>query len=202
MIRTCLGGAGLRRMVGALSTLGAAAQDTDGWAYSISPFVWAIVAWTYVWGVTDMRSKLVLAVLMAAALAGPGWAAGEIGRIKTTTGAVSIFPNGNPKATPAAAKAGLLLKKGDLIKTGKDGNVGITFLDNSRFAVGPNTTLSLTEFEFDQTTRRGRFETRVDKGTVAVVSGLIAKENRDAMKVRTPVSVLAARGTRFVVEVP
>ena len=48
-----------------------------------------------------------------------------------------------------------------------------------------------------------RFEAQVNKGTVAVVSGQIAKENKgDAMRVRTPVSVLAARGTRFVVEVP
>ena len=49
---------------------------------------------------------------------------------------------------------------------------------------------------------RLEFLTTVNKGSVAIVSGQIAKENKDAMKVRTPVSLLAARGTRFVVEVP
>ena len=34
------------------------------------------------------------------------------------------------------------------------------------------------------------------------LAGQIAKENKDAMKVRTPDALLAARGTRFVVEVP
>lgn len=126
-------------------------------------------------------------------------AAGEIGRVKTAAGTVNIV-RGDPKA-PLSAKAGLLLLKGDVIQTGKDGAVGITFVDNSRFAVGPNTRLALTDFEFDRTTNRGRFTTDVNKGTVAVVSGHIAK-TKDAMKVRTPVSVLAARGTRFVVEVP
>jgi hypothetical protein len=42
----------------------------------------------------------------------------------------------------------------------------------------------------------------VDRGALGFVSGQIAKENRDGMKVRTPTSLLAARGTTFVVEVP
>ena len=42
----------------------------------------------------------------------------------------------------------------------------------------------------------------LDRGSLAIVSGQIAKENKDAMKVKTPTSLLAARGTRFVVDVP
>ncbi len=102
-------------------------------------------------------------------------------------------------AVPAAP--GLLLKVSDVLTTGKDGRVGVTFIDNSRFAVGPNSKVALSQFEFDDTTHRGRFLTTVEKGSVAIDSGQIAKENKDAMKVRTPTSLLAARGTRFVVEV-
>ena len=68
--------------------------------------------------------------------------------------------------------------------------------------MGPNTKLALSEFEFNDTTHKGRFTSTVDKGSVAIVSGQIAKANRDGMKVRTPDALLAARGTRFVVEVP
>ena len=39
--------------------------------------------------------------------------------------------------------------------------------------------------------------TAVNRGTLAVVSGQIAKENKDAMKVKTPTSLLAARVTRI-----
>jgi len=146
-----------------------------------------------------LATGLLAASLAASLGAAPALAAGEIGRVKTTAGVVNIV-RGDPKA-PMPARAGLLLLKGDVIQTGKDGKLGITFVDNSRFAIGPNTKLALTEFEFDRATNRGRFTTDVNKGTVAVVSGQIAK-TKDAMKVRTPVSVLAARGTRFVVEVP
>jgi hypothetical protein len=34
------------------------------------------------------------------------------------------------------------------------------------------------------------------------VSGRIAKSDRDAMKVRTPNTLLGVRGTKFIIEVP
>jgi hypothetical protein len=134
---------------------------------------------------------------MAAGLSTSAMAADEIGRIKTVAGAASVVRG--KVAVPAAP--GLLLKVSDVLTTGKDGRVGVTFIDNSRFAVGPNSKVALSQFEFDDTTHRGRFLTTVEKGSVAIDSGQIAKENKDAMKVRTPTSLLAARGTRFVVEV-
>lgn len=134
---------------------------------------------------------------MAASLSTAGVAAAEIGRIKTVTGVANIVRG---KAT-APAIPGYQLLVSDVIATGKDGRIGITFVDNSRFAVGPNSRVALSQFEFDDTTHRGKSLTTVDRGSLAIVSGQIAKENRDAMKVRTPTSLLAARGTRFVVEV-
>lgn len=101
--------------------------------------------------------------------------------------------------TPAAP--GYQLQVSDVLTTGGNGRIGITFIDNSRFAVGPNSRVALTQFEFDDTTHKGRSLTTVDRGALGVVSGQIAKENKDAMKVRTPTSLLAARGTTFVVEV-
>ena len=135
---------------------------------------------------------------MAACLSTPGVAAAEIGRIKTVVGTATVVRG--KSATPAVA--GELLQVSDVLRTGRDGRIGVTFVDNSRFAVGPNSRLALSQFEFDDTTHRGKFLTTIEKGSMAVESGQIAKENRDAMKVRTPTSLLAARGTRFVVEVP
>lgn len=135
--------------------------------------------------------------LATVALATPAQAA-DIGRIKTATGQASIVRGA--AALPATAGATLSVK--DVLTTGKDGRIGITFIDNSRFAIGPNARVSLAEFEFDDTTHKGSSLTQVDRGSLAVVSGQIAKENKDAMKVKTPTSLLAARGTRFVVDVP
>jgi hypothetical protein len=135
-------------------------------------------------------------LLIAAALSNE--AAADIGRIKTVAGQASVVRAG--KTLPAAP--GLTLSVKDVLVTGKDGRIGISFVDNSRFAVGPNARVSLAEFQFDDTTHKGASLTQVDRGSLAIVSGQIAKENKDAMKVRTPTSLLAARGTRFVVDVP
>lgn len=134
---------------------------------------------------------------MAALLSTPSVASAEIGRIKAVSGQASVIRG---KAS-APATVGYKLEPSDVLSTGADGRVGITFIDNSRFAVGPNSKLALSQFEFDETTHKGQFVTSLDRGSLAVVSGQIAKENKDAMKVRTPTSLLAARGTRFVVEV-
>jgi hypothetical protein len=135
---------------------------------------------------------------MAAGLSTAVADAAEIGRIKTVVGAASVVRG--RAVTPASAGQTLLVS--DVLRTGPNGRIGLTFIDNSRFAVGPNSQLALSEFEFNDTTHAGHSLTTLNRGSLAVVSGQIAKENKDAMRVRTPTSLLAARGTRFVVEVP
>ena len=142
--------------------------------------------------------RTIAAGLLIAGVVSTTAAAADIGRIKPVTGQVSIVRG--TSTIPATTGATLSVK--DVLTTGKDGRIGITFVDNSRFAVGPNAHISLSQFEFDDTTHKGSSLTQVDRGSLAVVSGQIAKENPDAMKVKTPTSLLAARGTRFVVDVP
>lgn len=125
-------------------------------------------------------------------------AAAEIARIKVASG-IAAVERGNQRLR---AISGLQLLAGDRLVTGKDGRLSLTFIDNTRFAVGPNSRVSLNEFQYDRTRQRGSFLTRVDRGSLAVVSGRIAKSNRDAMKVRTPNSLLGVRGTKFVITVP
>ena len=57
-----------------------------------------------------------------------------------------------------------------MLTTGKDGRIGITFIDNSCFAVGPNAHIALAEFEFDDTTHKGASLTQVDRGSLAIIS--------------------------------
>jgi hypothetical protein len=142
--------------------------------------------------------KSIGAGLLIAAVMSTQALAADIGRIKTVVGQANIVRG----ATTLPATPGLTLSVKDVLTTGPDGRIGVTFVDNSRFAVGPNARVSLAEFEFNDTTHKGSSLTQVDRGSLAVVSGQIAKENKDGMKVKTPTSLLAARGTRFVVDVP
>jgi hypothetical protein len=143
-----------------------------------------------------MRRTIAAGLLIAAVVSTQALAA-EIGRVKTVAGHASIVRG----AATLPATPGQTLNVKDVLTTGPDGRIGVTFIDNSRFAIGPNARVSLSEFEFDDTTHKGKSLTQVDRGSLAIVSGQIAKENRDAMKVKTPTSLLAARGTRFVVDV-
>lgn len=143
-----------------------------------------------------MRGMWLAGLLTAGFLATPWGAAAEIGRIKTVAGQASVVRG---KAVMPATQ-NLQLIASDVLTTGRDGRLGLTLIDNSRFVLGPNSRMVLSEFEFDDTTHQGRSLTTLDRGSLAIVSGQIAKENKDAMRVRTPTALLAARGTRFVVE--
>lgn len=121
----------------------------------------------------------------------------EIARIKSSTGA-AVIERGTARLQ---AKPGLLLSAGDRLVTGKNGRISLSFIDNTRFSVGPNSRVAVSDFTYDRTRQKGSFLTQVDRGSLGIVSGQIAKSGKDAMKVRTPNSLLGVRGTRFIVEV-
>lgn len=142
-----------------------------------------------------LRRGLPLVLLVACAAAG---AADDVGQIKVAKGQVSVDRGG--QSLPA--QVGMTLAAADVLKTGADGSVGITMRDNSLLSAGPNSVLSLDRFDFDPTTYQGRFESGLQRGTLAVVSGRIARQSPQAMTVRTPSAVLGVRGTDFVISVP
>ena len=135
------------------------------------------------------------AVVLALALLAPvgAGAADDIGRVKVVKGSVTIQRSGG--SLPATL--GMKLLEGDVIATGRDGSAGVTFNDDSLLSVGPHSVLAIDRFAFDSTTHAGRFDTSLRQGTLSAVSGKIAKQSPDAMKVRTPSLVLAVRGTEF-----
>lgn len=142
--------------------------------------------------------SFISAALLATLFTTPLFAADVgIGRVKLASGLAVIERSG--QKIPAVL--GQVLFKGDTLTTGKNGRIGVTFNDNTRFAAGPNSRIAVQDFAFNDTTHQGKFMTQVDKGSLAVVSGQIAKSEKDAMKVRTPTALLGVRGTRFVVQV-
>jgi hypothetical protein len=146
---------------------------------------------------TSLSRPLACAALMAL-LSTATHAADDVGEIKVAKGEVIVDRGGKTMA----AQVGMPLAAADVLKTGADGSVGITMRDNSRLSAGPNSVLSLDRFQFDPTTHEGRFDSGLQRGTLAVVSGRIARQSPQAMTVRTPSAVLGVRGTDFVVSVP
>ncbi|QXQ08417.1 FecR domain-containing protein [Sphingosinicellaceae bacterium] len=121
----------------------------------------------------------------------------DVGTVKRVVGTASVSRD----KVLIPAQPGTRLEAGDVLVTGKDGRIAVTFVDDSRFSVGPNSRVAVSKFEFDSTTHKGSFVTHVERGTLAIVSGQIAHENPKGMTVQTPTSILGVRGTRFVVTV-
>ena len=140
-----------------------------------------------------MDSAIAAALLAIAAAVGAQTA--EIGRVKVAKGQVTVQRAG--QALPATP--GVRLQSGDELRTGADGSVGVTMSDNSILSAGPNSSLVLDRYAFDATTHQGRFDSSLRQGTLAVISGKIAKQSPEAMTVRTPAAILGVRGTEFVV---
>jgi hypothetical protein len=134
--------------------------------------------------------------IAAAALAAAAWA-DDVGQIKTVRGTVHVERDGQQ----LAATQGMGVRQSDKLVTGADGAVGVTFVDSSMLSAGPGTVLAIDRYSFDTTTHAGHFDTSLQKGTLAVVSGKIVKQSPGAMRVRTPASVMGVRGTEFVVSV-
>ena len=140
---------------------------------------------------------LACAALAAVSLSAAPLLASDIAQIKTMSGTV-LVERGSQRML---ATEGMRLQQADVIRTGIDGSVGITFVDNTMMSAGPNSSLALDQFSFNSTTHEGKLDASLRSGTLSVISGKIAKQSPEAMKVRTPAAILGARGTEFFVQV-
>jgi len=147
-------------------------------------------------GMARIMRRAILTLLGALLIAQPAF--GEIARIKRSMGNATVQRDG----ASLTLQPGFLLLTGDTLVTGKDGQISLTFADDSRFSIGPDSHISVDRFEYNARSQTGEFVTRINHGSLAIVSGQIARSKQDAMKVRTPASLLGIRGTRFIVEVP
>jgi hypothetical protein len=138
-----------------------------------------------------------IAVLGAAMLASVPAAANDIAQIKVANGTV-IVERGSQRLM---AVPGTRLQQADVVRTGINGSVGLTFTDNTIMSAGPNSVIELERYAFNSTTHEGRIDASVRTGTLSVVSGKIAKQSPEAMKVKTPATILGVRGTEFFVQV-
>ncbi len=136
-------------------------------------------------------------VVVASLFAFSSMAADDAGQIKVANGSVTIERGGQS----LAATPGTRVLQSDILRTGANGSVGITMTDNTLLSAGPNSVLVLERYAFNSTTHQGQFDAGLRRGTLSMVSGKLAKQSPEAVRVITPATVLGARGTEFHVKV-
>ncbi|MFM0341456.1 FecR family protein [Paraburkholderia fungorum] len=119
------------------------------------------------------------------------------GVVKTVKGTVQIERAG----ASSGAAIGSQVYGSDRIVTGAESSVGITLRDTTQLSAGANTILELNKFAFNTTTHDGVLDATVKRGSLAVISGKLAKANPDAVRFSTPTTTLGVRGTEFIIEV-
>ena len=128
-----------------------------------------------------------------------------IGKVVTATGSVSIehvsavVVQASLGSQSGGAKIGDSIYLGDVVSTGSDGRVGISFADGTAFDLSSNARMVMNEFIYDPNSKSNSSLLSLTKGTFTFVAGKIAKSGD--MKVNTPVATMGIRGTTPRVEI-
>lgn len=139
-----------------------------------------------------LRTWIIAALLAAAFPLAAIASDAHIGHVKSAEGAVFVDRDGSE----IAATPGTQLLQGDVVRTGEDGVVGMSFTDNSRMSLGPSSELSLEKYLYSK--QQKAFDARLQRGSMTATSGQIAKKPM-AMRILIPTGILGVRGTHFAV---
>jgi hypothetical protein len=120
------------------------------------------------------------------------------GVVKKVVGTVEVVRDGKP----LPVVLGMRLQAGDAFKTSLNSGMGLMLKDETRMSLGANSQVVLEKFTFDANTYAGSLLVIVNKGTFAMVSGLVAKNNPAEVQVKTPTATASVRSSSFAVEVP
>ena len=150
-------------------------------------------------------------LILSASLVLPGSARGQsglepkpIGKVVTVTGSVTV-EHVSAVIVQAAlggvgqTKVGDLVYQGDVVQTGADGRVGVTFTDGTAFNLSSNARMVLNEFVYDPNSKSNSTLFSLSKGTFTFIAGKVAKTGD--MKIDTPVATMGIRGTTPHIEI-
>jgi hypothetical protein len=128
-----------------------------------------------------------------------------IGKIVTVVGSVTIehvnavVVQANVASQGEQTKVGDPVYLGDVVQTGADGKISITFTDDTAFNLSSNARMALNDFVYDPNGKSNSTLFSLTKGTFTFVAGKVAKTGD--MKIDTPVATMGIRGTTPHVEI-
>jgi hypothetical protein len=121
------------------------------------------------------------------------------GTVRVTHSSAVLVQANLPASDVGQAKIGDLVYRNDVIETGGDGALGITFADGSAVNFSSNARMEVNEFVYDPRGNSNSTVLSLIAGTFNFISGAIAKTGQ--MKIDTPVGTIGIRGTAPRVEI-
>ena len=130
------------------------------------------------------------------AQAAPGAAAAQvIGHVTKLSGSATAIRNG----VSVILNNGDNVEKGDVVSTGSDSTLGVTFIDGTVFGLSSNARMVLNEMVYDPNGSNNSSLLSLVAGTITFVAGETAKHGD--MKIDTPVATMGIRGTAVLTEI-
>lgn len=91
--------------------------------------------------------------------------------------------------------------RNDILETGPDAKLRVTFVDNTQLTLGPDADVVIDDFVYAPDKKVGNAALRITAGTARVLAGAIEDNSgSEAFAIRTPVATIGIRGTDFFVE--
>ena len=118
-----------------------------------------------------------------------------IGHVTKLAGTATAIRNG----VSIILNNGDNVEKGDVVQSGSDSTLGITFIDGTVFGLSSNARMVLNEMVYDPNGSNNSSLLSLVAGTISFVAGETAKHGD--MKVDTPVATMGIRGTAVLVEI-
>ncbi|MEK9283714.1 VCBS domain-containing protein [Bradyrhizobium sp. ISRA442] len=142
----------------------------------------------------DIVSALTGHVQYAQAAAGAAGAE-VIGHVTKLAGSATAVRNG----VSIILNNGDNVEKGDVVSTGADSTLGITFIDGTVFGLSSNARMVLNDMVYDPNGSNNSSLLSLVAGTITFVAGETAKHGD--MKVDTPVATMGIRGTAVLTQI-
>jgi hypothetical protein len=102
-------------------------------------------------------------------------------------------------AAGSSTQVGDPVYQGDVVSTGADGKLSLTFSDGTSFKISNNARMELNEYIYDPKGNSNSTAFNLAKGSFTFLAGAVAKTGN--MKIDTPVATMGIRGTAPHVEI-
>ena len=96
---------------------------------------------------------------------------------------------------------GTQIQKADIVRTDRQGYVGLVFSDDTSVSMGPNTELVVEDYLFEPLNKKLSFVMRLVRGTISYLSGQISKLSSESVRLITPEATIGVRGTHVLLKV-
>ena len=124
-----------------------------------------------------------------AATPAPSSTAQVIGKVEKVSGSATVLRNG----VVINLNVGDALNKGDIVQTGSNSILGITFVDGTALSLTASSRMALNEFIYDANSNSNSGLLSLVQGGFAFIAGQVA--HTGGLNITTPVAVMGIRGT-------